>query len=136
MARLGRLTSELQRRHVYRVAVVYGAVAFVLWQAAEIVVPALRLPEWALTLVVVATLAGFPVALLLAWVFDVRVPWLRRSEGARRARDRRSVAVLPFANLSADPENEYFSDGVTEDIITHLCKIPELKVISRHSVMQ
>jgi TolB-like protein/Flp pilus assembly protein TadD len=136
MARLGRLTSELQRRHVYRVAVVYGAVAFVLWQAAEIVVPALRLPEWALTLVVVATLAGFPVALLLAWVFDVRVPWLRRSGVEERVRDRRSVAVLPFANLSADPENEYFSDGVTEDIITHLCKIPELKVISRHSVMQ
>jgi TolB-like protein/Flp pilus assembly protein TadD len=136
MARLGRLTSELQRRHVYRVAVVYGAVAFVLWQAAEIVVPALLLPDWVLTLVVVATLAGFPVALLLAWVFDVRFPWLRRSEVEERARDRRSVAVLPFDNLSADPENEYFSDGVTEDIITHLCKIPELKVISRHSVMQ
>ncbi|UCC83931.1 MAG: tetratricopeptide repeat protein [Gemmatimonadota bacterium] len=136
MARLGRLTRELQRRHLYRVAVVYGAVAFVLWQAAEIVVPALRLPDWVLTLVVVATLAGFPVALLLAWVFDVRVPWLRRSEVVGRARDRRSVAVLPFANLSADPENEYFSDGVTEDIITRLCKIPGLKVISRHSVMQ
>ncbi|UCC71642.1 MAG: tetratricopeptide repeat protein [Gemmatimonadota bacterium] len=142
MARLGRLTRELQRRHVYRVAVVYAAVAFVLWQAAEIVVPALRLPDWTLTLVVVATLAGFPVAVLLAWAFDVRVPWLRRSEDAvtsleeRRPRDLRSVAVLPFANLSADLENEYFSDGVTEDIITHLCKIPELKVISRYSVMQ
>jgi TolB-like protein/Tfp pilus assembly protein PilF len=136
MARLGRLTRELQRRHVYRVAVVYAAVAFVLWQAAEIAVPALGLPEWHLTVVVVVTLAGFPVVVLLAWVFDVRVPWLRRSEGKERGRDRRSVAVLPFVNLSVDPENEYFSDGVTEDIITHLCKISDLKVISRHSVMQ
>jgi hypothetical protein len=64
--------AELKRRKVYRVAAAYAAVGFVLWQAAEIAVPALGLPEWVLTFVVVGTLVGFPVAVLLAWFFEVR----------------------------------------------------------------
>jgi TolB-like protein/Flp pilus assembly protein TadD len=116
------------------------SLSFVLWQAAEIAVPALNLPTWTLTFIVVATLAGFPIVVLLALAFQFKttgkiVPPTGKgaeppSEGPR------SVAVLPFANLSADPDNEYFSDGVTEDIITHLTKISGLKVISRASVMQ
>ncbi|KPK65581.1 MAG: hypothetical protein AMS21_04320 [Gemmatimonas sp. SG8_38_2] len=70
--------SELKRRRVYRVAVVYAAVAFVIWQAAEIAFPALGFPDWALTLVVVLTLIGFPVALVLAWAFDITPQGVRR----------------------------------------------------------
>jgi TolB-like protein len=73
------LLAELKRRRVYRVGVVYAAAAFVIWQAAEIAFPALRLPDWLLTAVVVLTLIGFPIALILAWAFDIT------PEGVRRA---------------------------------------------------
>jgi TolB-like protein/Tfp pilus assembly protein PilF len=140
MSHLSRRTEQLKRTRLFRIVVVYAAVAFVLWQAAEIAVPALNLPDWTLTFIVVATLAGFPIVLILALAFQVTVGDKAPAKSTRwkdaSAADRASVAVLPFANMTADPENEYFSDGVTEDIITHLCKISDLKVISRASVMQ
>ncbi|UCC84336.1 MAG: hypothetical protein JSW46_05240 [Gemmatimonadota bacterium] len=76
------LFSELKRRRVYRVAIVYAAVAFVIWQAAEIAFPALNLPDWALTLVVVLTLIGFPIAVVLAWAFDITPEGVRRTAPA------------------------------------------------------
>jgi tetratricopeptide (TPR) repeat protein len=89
--------AELKRRRVYRVAVVYAAVAFVIWQAAEIAFPALRLPDWTLTLVVVLTLVGFPIALLLAWAFDVTPEGVKRTEplepGQTRVRRRWPVVA-------------------------------------------
>jgi TolB-like protein/Tfp pilus assembly protein PilF len=162
--------AELKRRRVYRVAIVYAAVAFVIWQAAEIAVPALRLPEWALTLIVVLTIVGFPIAVVLAWAFDITPEGVRRTErlatdvpnqtivaiaglvvlalvvisawflfqSTRQAPslEAKWIAVLPFTNMSAAPENEYFSDGITDDIITHLSKIADLDVISRTTVMR
>lgn len=82
---LGAFLTELKRRRVYRVAVVYAAVAFVIWQAAEIAFPALDLPTWTLTFVVVLTLVGFPVALVLAWAFDVTPQGVRRTAPAAGA---------------------------------------------------
>jgi len=140
MSHLSRRTEQLKRSMLFRIVVVYAAVAFVLWQAMEIAVPALNLPAWTLKFVVVATLAGFPIVVLLALAFQVKSTGRIVPPPGKAAElspgGLRSVAVLPFANLSADPDNEYFSDGVTEDIITHLCKISDLKVISRASVMQ
>jgi len=83
--------AELKRRRVYRVAVVYAVVAFVIWQAAEIAFPALNLPGWTLTFVVVATLLGFPIALVLAWAFDIT------PEGVKRAEPLARDAALPVA---------------------------------------
>lgn len=157
--------AELKRRKVYRVAIVYAAVAFVIWQAAEIAVPALRLPEWALTLVVMLTIAGFPIALVLAWAFDITpegvkaaepgnkavqmtagvvvlalvvgAAWLALHDGASTpSPEAKSIAVLPFRNMSADPDSEYFSDGITDDIILQLSKVAALTVKSRTSVMR
>jgi TolB-like protein len=159
--------AELRRRRVYRVAVVYAVVAFVIWQAAEIAFPALNLPEWTLTFVVVATLLGFPIALVLAWAFDITPQGVKRAEalaGGRGTRaaamagvallvlvlavgwyvlrgtgsepDRKSIAVLPLDNLSGDESTEPFVAGVHDDILTHLYKIGDLKVISRTSVME
>ncbi|MGD2153286.1 MAG: tetratricopeptide repeat protein [Gemmatimonadales bacterium] len=158
---------ELKRRRVYRVAVVYAVVAFVVWQAAEIAFPALNLPDWTLTFVVVATLLGFPIALVLAWAFDITPHGVRRAGSLAAGRgtgavamaglallvlalgagwyvlwgtgsepDRKSIAVLPLDNLSGDEGTEPFVAGIHDDILTHLYKIADLKVISRTSVME
>jgi len=172
--------AELRRRRVYRVAVVYAAVAFVIWQAADFALPALRLPDWVPTLVVVLTLVGLPIALVLAWAFDLTPEGIRRTEstavepapgdvGGRGEKSRTgrrlllssaialvvilvgsgvfyylvdgrpeilSIAVLPLDNLSGDPEEEYFADGMTDALTTQLSQISALRVISRVSAMQ
>ncbi|UCC72488.1 MAG: hypothetical protein JSV86_19335, partial [Gemmatimonadota bacterium] len=137
-SKLGSFLVELKRRKVYRVAVAYAVVAFVIWQAAEIAFPSLRLPEWTLTFVVVIALIGFPIALVLAWALEITPEGVRRTEpaGAELAEapssrppdvahtvERKSIAVLPFANMSDDAEAEYFSDGMTEEIINALTQL-------------
>jgi len=149
---LGAFLSELKRRRVYRVAVVYAAVAFVIWQAAEIAVPGLNLPDWVLTLVILLTALGFPAAVVLAWAFDITPEGVKRTDAesaepiARsevekvddkgEAVARRAIAVLPFADMSPEGDQEYFSDGMSEELIDALTKIPGLRVTARTSSFQ
>src|SRR6266478_893969 len=160
---------EVKRRKVYRVAVAYIIVAGGVIQLASAAFPAWELPNWALRLVIVLLLIGFPIALILAWAFDVTPEGIRSTPSAAAPRTHRrrniimlvatgvmasaiagffllprvssarkidkSIAVLPFENLSDDKENAYFADGIQDDVLTNLSKIGDLKVISRTSVM-
>ena len=161
---------EVKRRKVYRVAAAYVIAAGGIIQLASAAFPAWELPNWALRLVIVLLLTGFPIALILAWAFDVTPQGIRAipSAAAPRTHRRRnvimlvatgvivsaiagffllprissarkidkSIAVLPFENLSDEKENAYFADGIQDDVLTNLSKIGDLKVISRTSVMQ
>ena len=140
---LNRFYQELKRRKVIRVAIVYAAVAWLMVEIASVVFPGLLLPDWSLRLVIVLALIGFPVAVVLAWavertpqglVLDAGAPVPDKPAEPRKAKEGfESIAVLPFLNLSNDPDNEYFSDGMSEELLNLLCKLPQLTVASRTS---
>jgi TolB-like protein/Flp pilus assembly protein TadD len=163
--------AELKRRRVGKVAIAYGAVAWGVTEASSVVFPALHVPEWAMTFVVVFLLVGFPISMILAWIFDVGPDGIHRTEplpqqavaaqvraraafglavlvcmaglgyvlyerGLGRAHagePRQSVAVMPFTNLSGDPSKDYFSDGMSEELLNLLARVPGLQVAARTS---
>ena len=148
--------SELKRRNVYKAAVAYAVVAWLLIQIATQVFPFLEIPAWAIRLVIVLLALGFPVALLLAWALELTPEGIRRtSETGFPGRSGRSwlwvvliaaigagsllwfqltarvktpepgpksIAVLPFENLSENKETSYFVDGIQDEVITRLAK--------------
>ena len=134
--------AELKRRKVYRVAIGYAVVAWLLIQVATQTFPFLDIPNWIVRLVIILLALGFPIALVLAWAFDitprgvVRTEDLPASAPSATTIPQKSIAVLPFENLSDDQTNEYFGDGIQDDILANLAKISDLKVISRTSVRQ
>ena len=172
--------AELKRRNVYKVAVAYAVVGWLLIQIATQVFPFLDIPTWTIKLVIIFVGLGFPLALIFAWAYELTPEGIKRSEdvapddsivhqtgrkllGATLAvgllavglltyqllrshsptpaatapsNEEKSIAVLPFDNLSDDKQNAYFTDGVQDEILTNLAKIADLKVISRTSVMQ
>jgi TolB-like protein/Tfp pilus assembly protein PilF len=145
--------AELKRRHVYKVAIAYGVIAWLLMQVASQIFPFFEIPSWAVRLVVLLLILGFPIALVLAWAFDLTPEGLKRTEWADREAARpsrnkawkqtesvkvpaKSIAVMPFENRSEDKANAYFADGIQDEILTLLSKIADLKVISRTSTQQ
>lgn len=143
------LFAELKRRKVHRVAIAYAVAAWLLIQIATQVFPFFEIPNWAVRLIVLVLVLGFPLALMLSWIFDLTPQGIRRTEesdrsfaalpvgpAAIRNIPEKSIAVLPFENLSDDKENEYFAAGVHNDILSNLAKVADLKVISRTSVQQ
>src|SRR4051794_35393365 len=133
--------SELQRRKVYRVAIAYIVAAWVLIQVATQVFPFYEIPNWAIRLVISTLVLGFPVALFLSWAFDITAAGIVRTDDLANPAPpsvipEKSIAVLPFENLSDDQQNTYFADGIQDDILSSLAKVADLKVISRTSVRQ
>src|SRR5712691_8789801 len=174
---LEKFFTELKRRNVYKVAVAYAVVAWLLIQVATQVFPFFEIPNWTVRFVVLLIIIGFPIALVIAWAFELTPEGLKRTEvadaaPATRSRNHawiyvvliagalsaglfflgrftvstkqsvsaevssKSIAVLPFDNLSRDPDNAYFASGIQDEIITRLAKIADLKVISRTSTQQ
>ncbi len=165
--------AELKRRNVYRAAVAYGAVSWLLIQVATQVFPFFDIPNSTVRFVVVALGFGFPIAMLVAWLYELTPGGFVREEnvdpvtrkGLGRKMDfaiigvlllviamlvyqrlpfhslagetipQKSIAVLPFENLSDNKENAFFADGIQDDILTNLAQIEGLRVISRTSVM-
>ncbi len=182
--------AELKRRNVYKVAVAYAVVAWLLIQAASILFPTYEAPVWVMKVFVAAVILGFPIALVIAWAFEMTPEGMKRTENvspdevipqwSRRKfaaliitlalvaagllafqflRPRstevvrtttsppttsptappipeKSIAVLPFENLSDDKSNAYFADGIQDEILTRLSKIAALRVISRTSTQK
>jgi len=168
--------AELKQRNVYKVGIAYALVAWLLMQIASQIFPFFEIPNWAVRFVVLLLIIGFPVALILAWAFDLTPEGLKRTKSAddlpagswdnrvwiyaiivgvalsiclffvgrytvlrqtgTLGSPAKSIAVLPFENLSRDPDNAYFADGVQDEILTNLSRIADLKVIGRISVMQ
>jgi adenylate cyclase len=156
---------EVKRRKVYRVAAAYIIVAAGIIQLASAAFPAWELPNWALRLVIVLLLIGFPLALILGWAFDVTPQGIRATPRAPPGTHRRrnmimlvttgviisaaaalfllprvsahkvdkSIAVLPFVDLSEAKDQEYFCDGISEEILHTLAKVDGLRVVSRTS---
>ena len=181
--------SELKRRNVYKVAVAYAVASWLLIQIATQVFPFFEIPNWAVRLVVIILIIGFPIALILSWAFEITPQGIKREsdveadksitphtgrkivaltavlaviaagllvyqlvgrhggavpiagstegrDGARPSIPEKSIAVLPFDNLSSDKENAYFAEGIQDEILTRLSKIGALKVISRTSTQK
>ena len=169
--------AELKRRNVYKVAVAYAVIAWLLIQAGSILFPTFEAPGWVMKVFVVIIAAGFPIALVIAWAFEMTPEGMKRTENVSpnefnpqwskrkfgalivsvallaggllvfqlwRSRifpadanaSQKSIAVLPFENLSRDPENAYFAEGVQDEILTRLAKVADLKVISRTSTQR
>src|SRR5438874_2143792 len=176
----GNFFLELKRRNVYKVAIAYAVVAWLTIQGASIFLPAFNAPQWAMQIVILILVVGFPIALVVSWAFEITPEGIKRESEVQadesithhtgrkivaltivlagvatgllifqfvRARStsslstnasitNKSIAVLPFDNLSGDPQNAYFSEGVQDEILTRLAKIAELKVISRTSTQR
>ena len=116
----------------------YAVAAWILLQIGEVTFEPLGLPDWAMTGLVIVVILGFPVALILSWVFDLTPSGLRRASGmpTTDSNDAPSIAVLPFADMSPDKDQGYFCEGVAEEILNALTKIEGLHVASRTSSFQ
>jgi adenylate cyclase len=149
---LGGLWEELKRRRVIRVVVLYAIAGWLVIEVSSTVLPNLNLPQWTVTLVTALVALGFLPAVILAWAFDIgpggvhKTPSRKDRESGQPGEPetsedertpgsdkRSSIAVLPFMNMSGDEENEYFSDGVAEEILNLLTRLPQLRVSSRSS---
>jgi len=143
-ASMRKFFQELRKRQVIKVGIAYLIVAWLALQLADVIFPAMQLPGWSTSLVLGLLVVGFPLALVLSWVFDVTPGGIHRTEKSAQTDatvipesavmpDKPSIAVLPFPDMSAEKDQEHFCDGLTEELLNVLTRIPNLRVASRTS---
>ena len=138
--------AELKRRNVFQTAALYAVAAWLVLQVGEVTFEPLHVPDWAMTLLVILVILGFPIVLVLAWFFDItrhgiridtggiaETAETRLAEHAEVSRNERSIAVLSFDDMSPDKDQEYLCDGIAEEILNRLSQIQNLHVASRTS---
>lgn len=134
---LAGLSAEIVRRRVYPVIIAYALVAWALLQIGEVTFEPLGLPDWAMSALVVVAIAGFPIAAILAWMFDITPSGIRRDSSPVAANQTfegsPSIAVLPFTDMSQGQDQGYFCDGIAEAILNALTMIDGLHVAARMS---
>jgi TolB-like protein/tetratricopeptide (TPR) repeat protein len=130
------LSTELKRRRVYPVIAAYAVGAFILLQLGEITFAPLGLPNWVMVSLIALVITGFPIAIVVAWVFDITPRGIRRTSNQVPQEDRPSIAVLPFVDMSPDKDQGHFCEGIAEEILNALTKIPQLSVAARSSSFQ
>jgi serine/threonine-protein kinase len=152
---MGALWAELKRRHVIRMAIAYCALSWLLLQVAALLIPAFDIPDWVLRLLVLMAVLGFPFALLFSWSYAWTSSGLTRevpipddspapatsddpvasdaAEAATHTPAAASIAVLPLVNMSSDREQDYFSDGLSEELLNLLAQVRGLHVAGRTS---
>jgi TolB-like protein/Tfp pilus assembly protein PilF len=130
-------SAELKRRRVYPVVATYAVFAFVVLQVAEITFEPLGIPNWVMIALIVAVSAGFPVVVVISWVYDVSWKGIRREDELRDDRagddEMTTIAVLPFADMSPEQDQGFFCEGIAEEILNALTKIKQLDVTARSS---
>ena len=133
--------SELRRRSVFKVAVTYGVIAWILVQVADVTFPALQLPPWSPTLVTVLVILGFPIALVMAWAFDLTPAGIKRDGARARAALPRatsalaSVAVLPFKSLTPSSPYAFVADGIAMELHNSLARVREIRLAAHRSAV-
>jgi TolB-like protein/Tfp pilus assembly protein PilF len=131
------LSTELKRRRVYPVIAAYAVAAFVLLQIGEITFQPLGFPNWVMIALIVLVIIGFPITVILAWIFDITPQGIHRTsrypDAAAVASDNPSIAVLPFVDMSPENDQGFFCEGIAEEILNALSKIPQLGVAARSS---
>lgn len=135
-SKISGFSAELARRKVYPVVVAYGLVSWVLLQIGEVTFGPLGLPDWVMTTLVIVVIAGFPVAVILAWMFDIEPTGIRRDRSIEvddKPAGPPSVAVLPFADMSPEQDQGFFCEGIAESVLNALAQIAELRVVARTS---
>ncbi len=134
---LAGISAEMLRRRVYPVVIAYALISWALLQIGEVTFEPLGLPGWVMTLLVVAVIAGFPLAAILAWMFDITPSGIRRDArpiiADKTIDDPASIAVLPFTDMSQQKDQGYFCEGIAEAILHALTKIETLHVAARVS---
>ena len=134
------LLGELKRRKVYPVMAAYAVVAWVVLQIGEVTFEPLGLPGWVMTGLIIIVIIGFPVSIVLSWIFDITPSGLRRDEvqsaDTTTHDDRPSIAVLPFVDMSPEQDQRFFCEGIAEEILNALTRIEQLHVVARSSSFQ
>ncbi len=148
--RIARFWQELKRRKVIQVIIVYATAAFVIIELVNNVFEPLQLPDWTPTMVIVILAIGFPFAIIFSWIFDISLKGIVKTESIEpdkepgedyslsdnTSRLENSIAVLPFQDMSPQKDQEYFCEGMAEELINALTKVARLKVASRTSAFQ